>query len=333
MADPDAVMSSISWIESHPVTNVRIDSLVFEDSPRLNGQDQEHIRLLAEAGSPLPPIIVHRPTMRMIDGTHRVHAARLNGRNTIEARMLDCDEGAAFVLAVMTNVSHGLPLSKSDRAAAAARIISTHPQWSDRAVAAATALSDKTVSGIRGRSMSETPQSNSRLGRDGRVRPLDSGFRRQQAAAMLLERPDAGLRKVARATGLSPATVRDVRQRMDRGENPVPGRYRTNENTVPALEAVPELARIAAGARVRRLEAAPDRNLLLTKLSHDPSLRHSEAGRHTLRYLHHHTVDASGLDGLAQGLPDHCAPVVADLALSCAAAWIRLADQLQQRTE
>src|SRR4029078_7378388 len=97
--------------------------------------------------------------MRVIDGMHRVRAALLNGRTRIDARLLDCDEGAAFVFAVKTNVKHGLPLSPSDRAAAAARIIAIHPHWSDRAVAAATALSDKTISPIPARSTADGPLS------------------------------------------------------------------------------------------------------------------------------------------------------------------------------
>jgi hypothetical protein len=41
LADGDYDVSSALWIESHPVTIVRIDSLVFEDSPRLEGEDLE----------------------------------------------------------------------------------------------------------------------------------------------------------------------------------------------------------------------------------------------------------------------------------------------------
>jgi ParB-like chromosome segregation protein Spo0J len=338
-ADRDEADPPTSWIESHPATRIRIDSLIFEDSPRLEGVDQEHIQALAEAGDHLPPIIVHRPTMRVIDGTHRVRAALLNGHSIIEARLLDCDEAAAFVLSVKTNVTHGLPLSRSDRAAAAARIIMTHPQWSDRAVAAATALSDKTVSRIRARSTAELPQSNTRLGRDGRVRPLDSGRRREQAAVMIRDRPDAGLREVARATGLSPATVHDVRQRIDRGEDPVPDRYRSADKPTPlAVPTAPATSATVSrppqgGRHLSRRDPAVDRQILLAKLARDPSLKFNEAGRQTLRWLHHHSVNAEELQTMGRGLPDHWAPVVADLARSCAAAWIRLAEQLQERNE
>lgn len=335
-ADLDQVGSSLSWVESHPVTRVGIDQLIFEDSPRLGGENQEHVRTLAEAGDTLPPITVHRSTMRVIDGAHRVRAAALNGHTTIDARLIDCDEKAAFILAVKANVTHGLPLSHSDRAAAAARIIAAHPRWSDRAVAAATALSDKTVCKIRARSTSESPQSDSRLGRDGRLRPLDSGHRRQQAAAMIREKPHAGLREVARATGLSPTTVRDVRQRIDRGEDPVPGRYRSASvrpaAPASATTAAPRPRRSPTG-QARRQETPVNRQALLAQLGDDPSLRLTEAGRRTLRWLHHCTVDGEGLADLGRGLPDHWAPVVADLARSCAAAWGLFAEQLQQRAD
>ncbi len=324
----DNAVVSTSWIEAHPVTKVPVDSLVLANSPRLGGEDQEHVRTLAESGEGLPPIIVHRPTMRVIDGAHRVRAALLKGRSVIDARLLDCDEAAAFVLAVKANVTHGLPLSQADRAAAAARIIMTHPQWSDRAVAAATALSDKTVSRIRARSTAEASQSNARLGRDGRVRPLNTGHRRQQAAAMIRDRPEVGLREVARATGLSPATVRDVRQRINRGEDPVPARCQApcpNESKPEA-----KAPRPAAGARGVGREAV-DRHTLLAKLSHDPSLRLNESGRHAIRWLYQHTVDAESLEGLLRALPDHWAPVVATLARNCSEAWAVVVDQLQAR--
>ncbi|MFD6620078.1 ParB/RepB/Spo0J family partition protein, partial [Streptomyces albidoflavus] len=218
----DEVGSSSIRIESQPPTLVRIDSLDLSDSPRLAPEDPEHVQLLAEAGDSLPPITVHRPTLRVVDGVHRVRAALLNGRTEIRARFLDCDPADVFVLSVEANVTHGLPLSRADRAAAAARIVETHPQWSDRAVAVATGISDKTVSRIRAHTAGEDgPQTGARIGRDGRMRPLDSTWRRRQAAAIFRERPDAGLREVARATGLSPTTVRDVRRRLERGESPV----------------------------------------------------------------------------------------------------------------
>jgi hypothetical protein len=89
-------------------------------------------------------------------------------------------------------------------------------------------LAAKTVAAIRKSSSEEAPQSNARIGRDGRVRPLDSGVGRRRAADLLTQQPDASLRDVARAAGISPATVLDVRKRLGRGQSPVPGKPAAN---------------------------------------------------------------------------------------------------------
>ncbi|WP_433325239.1 ParB/RepB/Spo0J family partition protein [Spirillospora sp. CA-294931] len=333
--DVDDVVPSSSWIKSQPVTRVRIESLVIGDSPRQEGENWEHVRVLAESCESLPPIIVHQPTMRVIDGVHRVQAAMLNNLDAIEARLVDCDANVAFILAVEANVAHGLPLSQADRVAAANRIISANPQWSDRAVAAATGLSGKTVSRIRCRSSAENPRSGVRLGRDGRLRPLDSGAKRRQAAAMINDNPEAGLRTIARATGLSLATVQDVRQRVGRGEDPVPERYRSANEHEPAASAAdsPPPRTSGENRKPRSEDGSVDQNALLAKLRNDPSLKFNESGRHTLRWLHRHTVDPEDLEGLCRDLPDHCAPVIADLARGCATAWITLAERLRQRID
>jgi hypothetical protein len=45
-------------------------------------------------------------------------------------------------------MAHGLPLTLADRLAAAARIVTACPYWSDRAVAAVAGLSPKTVTAV-----------------------------------------------------------------------------------------------------------------------------------------------------------------------------------------
>ncbi len=192
------------------------------DSPRLNGEDKAHIARLAETETPLPPILVDRRTMRVIDGMHRLMAASLQGRETIDVIFFDGSEADVFLRAVQENVAHGLPLSQADRRAAAERIVTSHPHMSDRAIGHSVGLAAKTVAAIRKSSSEEIPQSNARIGRDGRVRPLDSGAGRRRAAELLTQQPDASLRDVARAAGISPATVLDVRKRLERGESPVP---------------------------------------------------------------------------------------------------------------
>lgn len=209
-----------------PVERVPVRALRTADSPRLTRTSEEHVRLLAATEAELPPIVVHRETMRVVDGTHRVRAAQLRGDEDIDVRFFDGDAEDAFVLAVRSNITHGLPLLMAERTSAARRIIGTHPHWSDRVIADAVGLTAKTVAGVRRRSTEENPQSNSRLGRDGRVRPLDGAAGRLRAHKLLIRSPEMPLRVIAQEARISISTVWDVRARIKRGEDPVPPRQR-----------------------------------------------------------------------------------------------------------
>lgn len=328
--------------DQSPVSIVQIDALVLGDSPRLSGEDPEHTRMLAETNSVLPPIAVHRPTMRVIDGMHRIRAALLRGEDKIAARLYDCSENHAFVLAVQANITHGLPLSLADRKAAAARIIKFHPSWSNRTVAESTGLSDKTVSAIRQRSTSEIPQSNTRIGRDGRGRPLNSASKRQRAAELIKARPDAGLREIAWASGLSLATASDVRERVRRNEDPVPLKYRNVARSTGLASPKTASAKVAptksASAKMnsssgkRSLKAKRDQQSTLQILRNDPSLKLNETGRRILRWLHQHVIDAEDWEKLIDSVPSHCTKVMAELARECADVWGTFAHELEQRT-
>ncbi|MPZ26594.1 MAG: streptomycin biosynthesis protein [Micromonosporaceae bacterium] len=316
------------------VSVVRIAGLVLDGSPRLRGEDVGHTRLLAQTGASLPPILVHRPTMRVVDGVHRVQAARLLGETEIRAVFFDGGENAAFVKAVEANVSHGLPLSIDDRRVAAARIIALYPEWSDRAVAAAAGLSPKTARAIRDRLTNPADQAVARVGRDGKVRPLSTAESRRRAAALIAERPSASLREIASSAGVSLATARDVRQRVRNGESPVPlgvrhGGQRDRTRSVPSARAgaVRQLHQVAASS-----EAATS-SLLLQRLKGDPSLRYSEKGRSLLRWLDSHVVDPADWSPAVAEVPPHCTYTIAELALRCAKAWERLAEEMWVRVD
>jgi ParB-like chromosome segregation protein Spo0J len=324
-------------VEAVPVLSLRP-----ADSPRLNGEDKAHIARLAETETPLPPILVDRRTMRVIDGMHRLMAVSLQGRETIDVRFFDGNDADVFLRAVEENVAHGLPLSQADRRTAAERIIASHPHMSDRAIAHSVGLAAKTVAGIRKGSSEETSQSNVRVGRDGRVRPMDSGAGRRRAAELLAQRPDASLRDVARAAGVSPATVLDVRQRLERGESPVPEKSAENAalknaNGNSALknangnstEADTDGDGSAQANRLRSREAAPpDAAAAVNKLLRDPSLR-NERGKGMLRLLH---VNAVGTEQLAAtAVPPHCLGIVEQLARQYAQMWQDFAHELDGR--
>jgi ParB-like chromosome segregation protein Spo0J len=309
------------------VVVVDIESLLPGDSPRLAGHDQEHVRRLADADVELPPIIVHRRTMRVIDGMHRLRAAALRGARQIRVTFFDGTSDAAFLVAVRANVSHGLPLSRADREAAAWRIIESFPELSDRAVAMSSGLSGKAVATIRRRSATLVRQPDVRTGLDGRTRPVNSGEGRRAAEEVIKARPEASLREIARQAGISPNTARDVRARLRRGEDPLPPRQRSSpENAArPTSVADRRLGPTAGSNAGRDLDGA------LQNMKRDPSLRFTEAGRRLLRWLDSHTADFEEWQDLVQVIPPYHVNSVAVLARECAQVWQAFAEELDNR--
>jgi len=291
------------------IIRVPLTSIHAADSPRSAGEDGDHIRVLAELCVPLPPILVHRDTMRIIDGMHRFRAAALRGDSDIEVRFFDGEEEDAFVLAVRSNVTHGLPLSRSDRARAALRILASHPNWSDRMIAGAAGVSPKTVGAIRERSSVEIPQLAARVGVDGRTRRVRR-FDVEQSGPPSSDKPIArtqrrSARKLAVRTG-GPIRGLDF-QPPDRRDATSPTRQEP-----PAKEQRP----------------GPDS--LVSALRKDPSLRFSDSGRALLRLLDARDACPYDLDQLVDMVPRHWAGRVADLAHVYSVAWQAFATRLAQ---
>ncbi|MCI0383193.1 transcriptional regulator [Streptomyces sp. CNQ085] len=275
---------------------------------------------------------------------HRVAAAILKGAEFVEVRYFDGAEEDVFLRAVTANVSHGLPLSVADRKAAALRIFGTHPDLSDRAVAACVGLDAKTVAAARRRSAGDSPRSNNRVGSDGKTYPLDRTAERIHAARLMTSRPDLPLRAIVKETGLSLGTAHDVRQRLLRGESPVPvGRRQPRGKTSPEPAADEEDTTVEGTIRLLREQDMPGGDFpvragrarlaveTLHKLARDPSLRHTESGRHLLRWLHAHFVVDDSWRQYADAVPPHCSATVAELALQCSGSWKRFADELSGR--
>ncbi|MDT7803603.1 MAG: hypothetical protein QOI78_7036 [Actinomycetota bacterium] len=283
----------------------------------------EHVHTLATMDEELPPIIVHRPTMRVIDGAHRLRAAELRARRHIEVRFFDGDEDDAFVLAVEANTANGLSLSVEDRKAAAARIIVTHPTRSDRWIASVAGLAATTVGALRRCSSVSDTQSNTRVGRDGRTRPLDSSEGRRLAGELMRTHPNRSLRDIARAVGIAPSTVLDVRNRLSRGADAVPTR-RENPGKASGAGRDPGAPRRQGGSRAP-LDLPPD--AIMRTLRQDPSLRFNEAGRALLRWLDKHNVAGQALPPLGD-VPTHCLSTIAALAQHNARYWAELGDRV-----
>jgi hypothetical protein len=304
---------------------VLVESLLPADSPRLSGEDSGHTQMLRENLSDLPAILVNRRTMQVIDGMHRLAAARLAGALTIRAEFIDTDEQNAFLLAVKANTQHGLPLSVAEREAAADRILSWYPYWSDRAIASIVGLAASTVGAVRERSSVQTQQLNMRMGRDGRLRPLSALEGRRRASEILASRPEASLREVAREAGISLGTAHNVRERLRRGESCA----RDGQGDAEDRSALP---RDRKATRRRRGSGEPVAwQAVRERLLKDPALRYTETGRVLLRWFDMRAVGNGDWHGVIEAVPPHWVETMISVAHACGNEWHELALALERR--
>jgi uncharacterized ParB-like nuclease family protein len=355
--------------EKLPARDVPLTALSPGVSLRQGGTDAAHIQLLLDASgsAELPPILVQMDGCRVIDGLHRLEAARLRGDDTIRARFVDCSNSEALVIAMKANGSHGLPLSKADRVSGAQRVLTSHPDWSDRAIAGITGLSAKTIASLRERSAGGTPLDGKRIGQDGRRRPVDAGEGRRRAAEYITAHPSAPLRQVARETDVSLGTVHDVSARLRRGEGPerdgrqstaarpqlvrpvpcvqpVPSVRPADEATAPA-DAVPGGAarvplRVAPSVdaappqRRNHTDTPPTWAAVAAKMAADPAIRYTAGGREFLRWMQLHAAEP-GEDwrGLVDAVPPHWLGVIAPIAEHIGREWGLLAERLKTRQD
>ncbi|WP_157846728.1 hypothetical protein [Streptomyces noursei] len=197
-------------------------------------------------------------------------------------------------------------------------------------MAAATGLAAKTVAAIRRRSATEeVPQLHTRIGRDGKARPVNSAEGRRLASTLLMEKPDASLREVAKAAGISTGTVRDVRQRLQRNENPVPPRQRRAELNAAQEVEIPATMDGGTSTAIGAL----DQKTATQALTRDPQLRMSEEGRLLLRLFATRVVDKQQRQRLIEWIPSRWRRTVTELAYSCSRDWYQFAKQLEVRDE
>jgi ParB-like chromosome segregation protein Spo0J len=311
-------------LDQLPREQVPVGSVVPGPYLREAGTNHAHVQLLADASSrsALPPILVQRSGHRIIDGMHRLAAAKLRGERSITAYLIDCSDAAALVLAIRSNTLHGLPLSRADRISGAKRILMAHPDWSDRAVASVTGMSAKTIAVLRNRSSGEVLSFEKRLGLDGKRRPVVTAEGRKRAAAYIGAHPEASIRMVARAADVSVGTVHSVRRLMRQGNDPI----------------APAAAREApAGQRpARRPQHARECQPLAwsgisIKVTNDPALRYTEGGRAFLRWMAQHALDAEDWRELVSAVPAHWLEDICTVAESVSTEWHMFAAHLRTR--
>jgi ParB/Sulfiredoxin domain len=303
---------------------------------RHSGTNAAHVQVLADASgaAELPPILVQEDGWRVIDGLHRLEAAKLRGGDTVKARFVDCTDSEALVLAMKANSSHGLPLSKADRVFGAKRVLAAHPHWSDRAIATITGLSAKTIASLRTQSAGGAHLGSKRLGRDGKRRPVTAGEGRRRVAEYVIAHPGAPLRQVARETDVSLGTVHDVCARLRRGADPERNGHRAPAAR-PAAHPVAPAATVAPAAEITPLcrkthsEPPPAWAQLAAKMANDPTIRYTEGGKKFLRWMSMHAAEPQQWREFINAIPAHWFSVLAPMVDSISQEWALFALQLK----
>lgn len=120
--------------------------------PRLGGLAEAHIRALIDCPESWPAIVVAREGDRLVllDGFHRLAAAKRRGLEKISVRVVDAPvDGDYLRIAFELNAAHGKPLSLRDRKAYAAHLLQQQPNLADREIGRRTGLNHETIGALR----------------------------------------------------------------------------------------------------------------------------------------------------------------------------------------
>jgi hypothetical protein len=203
--------------------------------------------------------------------------------------------------------------SGRDRHTAVRTMLAAHPEWADRRIGTHCGVSPRTVGRVRAQLAEAAPGdvtcADVRIGRDGRARPVDPAAQRQRVVEALVERPEASLRDIARAVGVSPETVRSVRAALaDQPERVA---------TVPPVDLMAWSA-----ARERAVSWKPDH-----------SFTSRDDGAVTARFLERTDVQECELDRHACAVPLSRVYEVSDEARRRAVFWAQLAERVELRAK
>lgn len=229
----------------HEAGTVSIDAVHVGQSLRAAGIDPLHVAALAEVAELWPPIVLNRADSSLIDGHHRIAAARQLGLRELRVTWFDGSPDDAYLEFVRCNVGHGLPLTLAERRHAARQMLHCYAERSDRAIASVCGVSPTTIARLR-KDLGPaawpgdgTRDSKGRVGRDGRVRPINGMALRARIARELASRPEASLRAIAGTVGASPETVRSVRNELRNGASVAKYESVAEPDAVSVLDVAP----------------------------------------------------------------------------------------------
>jgi hypothetical protein len=153
-----------------------------------------------------------------------------------------------------------------------------------------------------------------RVGRDGRVRPVDPAAARARIAAEVKRQPQASLRAIARVVGASPETVRSVRNEV---------RACSGTLNAPTSEPVDSEATVLGLLSRKRPAAAP--------LRVDRAFIDREGGDTFVEWFDATSIDQIDLWQQIESVPLSRVYEIADEARRRAAFWTQFAVTLEGR--
>jgi hypothetical protein len=262
------------------------------------GLHEAHVRYLASVYEELPPVVVQRSSLCIVDGAHRLAAAELLGLDEVKVAYFSGADQEAYIEGLRLNVRQGLPFTLRDRTKAAANLVSLCSTWSDRRIAITCGVAPGTVGRIRATVQNE--QLPRREGIDGRLRPADPKEARRHISQVLAVMPNAKTHELVAITGSAPATVRSARR------GPIPIRLTSGQ--------CPD--------RGTDLEAGPSP-------TEDAAFSCDARAQAFAAWFQAHLIEDSHWAGLIQAIPIGRVYTLADEARHQARCWERLAKQLE----
>jgi ParB-like chromosome segregation protein Spo0J len=299
------------------VGTIAINAVQVGPSMRAAGIDPLHVAALAEVAAHWPPIVVNRADSSVVDGHHRIAAARQLGLRELCVTWFDGSAEDAYLEFVRCNVGHGLPLTLAERRQAARQMLRSHAQRSDRAIASVCGVSPTTIARLRKDGPVEwagdgTRDAKGRVGLDGRVRPLNGMALRAHIAQELALRPEASLRAIAGTVGASPETVRSVRNELRASTGAAKYATMIGRDAVSVLDVSP------IGTRV----PSP---------SEDRAFTHRDGGQEFVDWFEATSVENLDPRSHLEVVPLSRVYEIADVARSRAEFWSRFANLLETR--
>ncbi len=178
----DAEHEALPTSDTGTVETIKIGDLNLTDGIQsrasINDEVVEEYASLIGAGTVFPPIrIIRDPdgTLRVVDGFHRLMAAKLAGVEEIKAEIIPGDRKMATESALRANIVHGLRRSNADKRHAVRLALSEFSDLTSRTVAEMCGVGNHLVDEVRremteGGQLGESPNSN-RKGKDNKSYP------------------------------------------------------------------------------------------------------------------------------------------------------------------